>query len=389
MSKQLRELLNQISEKKVTAKNLVAENKVTEAKVQLEEIKALQEKADTLAQLEDDEEDETEEKIKNKQIKEPKNEKMSVVKAFTQCFRALASKNKAPEEAMEVLNTVTHMTEGAAADGGLTVPQDIQTKIKELRRSSDALENLVNVETVTTLSGSRNIEVNADETPFDNVDEEADFPDVQGPQFKKISYTIKKKGGILKLTKELLSDTAENIMAYLNKWIAKKCKVTRNFLILKAITDNFGTTPVAISNCDGLKDIFNVKLDPALVLGSVVVTNQDGFNFLDKLKDSDGKYILQPDPMNKTNTLLFGQYPIIKLSNKTLKTNTTTKKVPVYCGNFEEAITLFDREWMTIETSDQAGDMWKKDQIGVKVRERLDIQVVDGEAIVKAEITLP
>lgn len=84
--------------------------------------------------------------------------------------------------------------------------------------------------------------------------------------------------------------------------------------------------------------------------------------------------------------MLFGRYPVTVLSNKTLKTNVT--KAPIYCGNFKEAITLFDREYMTIETSDQAGDMWGKDQVGVKVRERLDVQVVDEEAIVKGEITI-
>ena len=41
---------------------------------------------------------------------------------------------------------------------------------------------------------------------------------------------------------------------------------------------------------------------------------------------------------------------------------------------------------MTIEISTEAGDLWSKDQTGIKVRERLDIQAVDSEAIVKAEV---
>lgn len=385
MSKQLREMLNEIKESKENAKKLLAENKLEEAKAVMASIKEKQEKAEMLAQIEDDEEDEAEEKVKDKKAKEVNNQKMPVVKAFVQCFKALAKHQAPPSEALEVLNLVTHMTEGVPTDGGLTVPEDVKTAIKELRRTTDALELLVNVETVSTNKGARNIEVNAEETPFDNVDEEADFPEVQGPQFKKIVYAIKKKGGILKLTKELLSDTAENLMPYLNRWIAKKCKVTRNFLILKAIQDNFGSaTPVA--TIDDLKSIFNTKLDPALAVDAGVITNQDGFNYLDTLKDTDGNYILQKDPTNATKRMLFGRYPVTVLSNKTLKTTLT--KAPIYCGNFTEAITLFDREHMTIETSDQAGDMWGKDQVGVKVRERLDVQVVDTEAIVKGEITV-
>nr|DAY98463.1 MAG TPA: major capsid protein [Caudoviricetes sp.] len=385
MSKQLREMLNEIKEAKESAKKLLAENKLEEAKVAMASIKEKQEKAELLAQIEDDEDDEAEEKVKGKKAKEMKNEKMPVVKAFVQCFKALAKRQAPPSDALEVLDSVTHMTEGVPEDGGLTVPEDIQTEIKELRRTTDALELIVNVEPVSTMKGSRNIEVNAEQTPFDNVDEEADFPEVQGPQFKKIAYAIKKKGGILKLTKELLSDTAESLMSYINKWIAKKCKVTRNFLILKAIQDNFGEAS-PVTTIDDLKKIFNTKLDPALAVDAGVITNQDGFNYLDTLKDSDGNYILQKDPINATKRMLFGRYPVTVLSNKALKTNAT--KAPIYCGNFKEAITLFDREYMTIETSDQAGDMWGKDQVGVKVRERLDVQVVDEEAIVKGEITI-
>jgi HK97 family phage major capsid protein len=386
MSKKLRELLNAISTKKEQARNLVNENKVAEAKAALQEIKDLQAQAEMLAELEDDEEDDFKSKLSNGGAKEPASQsKLTATMAFINCFKAMAKKAPLPEDSLQVLNATTSMTEGVDEDGGLTVPQDIQTQIKELRRGEDALEEIVTVEPVTTLSGSRVIEKDAEGTPWDNVDEEADFPDVQGPQFEKLSYKVKKKGGILKITKELLSNTAENILAYIRKWIAKKSKVTRNFLILKLIEDNFGTS-TDITGIDSLKDIFNVELDPSLALGAKVITNQDGFNHLDKLKDDDGNYILEKDPTNKTKRLLFGSYPIIVLSNKTLKT--VAGKAPIYCGNFKEAITLFDRENMTIETSDQAGDMWSKDLLGMKVRERLDVQVLDEAAIVKGEITI-
>ena len=117
----------------------------------------------------------------------------------------------------------------------MTIPEDIRTDIIELRRSSDNLEQYVNVEGVTTKTGTRNIEVDAESTPFDNVDEAADFPEMDEPKFLPIEYKVKKKGGILKMTAELLEDTASNIMAYINKWIAKKTKATRNAMILKVL----------------------------------------------------------------------------------------------------------------------------------------------------------
>ena len=357
------------------------ENKIEDAQNMIKEIKDMQAKANALIEIEGFEDLVPE---NAGELKLP-DTKMSVGKAFVECFKAMARRRTAPEEALEVLNLVTSMTEGVDGDGGLTVPQDILTKVKELRRGLDALETIVNVEPVTTLKGSRVIEKEADATPWDNVDEEADFPDVQGPQFEQISYQVKKKGGILKVTKELLSDTAENIMGFIQKWIAKKSKVTRNFLILKTIKDNFGEA-VDITGIDDIKDIFNETLDPSLLAGSMVLTNQTGFNYLDKLKDSDGNYILQKDVTDTTKRLLFGRYPIMVVSNKTLANDVST--TPIYFGNFKEGITLFDREYMSIETSDQAGDMWKKDQVGVKVRERLDCQAVDKKAIVIGKITV-
>lgn len=394
MNKELRELLNQINNKKAEAKRLANENKIEEAKAAKEELVNLQAKFDVLFDLEDEAEEQIKDDVNNDNatiLGGAVNKTKEVANAFVNAIKAGLTKTPVAEKDMQILKN--SMKEGTGADGGLTVPQDIQTSIKELRRSQDALENLVNVETVTTLSGARVIEKAADQTPFDNVDEEAEFPEVSTPQFKKISYTVKKKGGILKVTRELLQDTAENILGYLRRWIAKKSKATRNALIVNKINEITNAKEVAITDLDALKDIFNVELDPAIAVTSGVLTNQSGFNWLDKLKDNDGKYVLQPNPTNLTQKLLFGVYPVTVVSNKILKSkgvgtvgSETAWKHPLICGDLKEAITIFDRENMTIEISTEAGDLWGKDQTGIKVRERLDIQAVDAEAIVKAEV---
>lgn len=396
MNKELMELLNKINTKKAEVKNLANENKVDEAKAAKDELIKLQAKFNVLYDLEDEAQENIKDKVKDEEVIVANGESTSkkITNAFINAIKAGLAKKPVAEKDIEILNVNT-MKEGTDADGGLTVPQDIQTSIKELRRGQDALENLVNVEKVTTLSGTRVIEKAADQTPFDNVEEEAEFPDVSTPQFEKISYKVKKKGGILKVTRELLQDTAENILGYLRRWIAKKSKATRNALIVNKINEITNEKEVAIEDLDGLKDIFNVKLDPAIAVTSGILTNQSGFNWLDKLKTSDGKYALQPDPTTPTKKLLFGVYPVVVVSNKVLKSkgvgetgSETAWKHPFVCGDLKEAITIFDRENMTIEISTEAGDLWGKDQTGIKVRERLDIQTVDEKAIVKAEVEI-
>lgn len=386
MNPELLKLFNAINAKKEEVKKFCEEDKLDEAEVAKEELKQMQNKFNLMCDLFDDEEEQRRNEIKDgggTTVTEPGDKKDSV-KAFTNVLKAVVNGQPVAENDLKVIDA---MSEGSDPDGGLTVPSDISTKIKELRRSFDALETLVNVEHVTTETGSRVIEKEADSTPFDNVDEAAEFGEVSTPQFEKIDYKVKKKGGILTITRELLQDTAENIMAYLNNWIAKKSKATRNALILKAVREN--AEQHKVESIDDLKDIFNTVIDPAIAVSSCIVTNQDGYNWLDKLKDKDGRYIIQPNPLNKTEGLLFGKYAIKVVSNKTLKSNypaTGGYGIPIICGDLKEFVTIFDREQLAIDINDRAGTYWKRDETAIKVRERLDIQVVDKEAAVVAVI---
>lgn len=384
MNEELKKLLDSIKAKKQEVKDLCKASKIEDAAKAKNELKELQAQFDLLYDLEEDKLDNMQQKAAAGTAKTIVDQTKKVADAFVNVIKAAVGKGDLSPEDKEILNS---MNEGKDEDGGLTVPKDIRTAVKELRRSEDALENLVNVEPVTTLSGSRIIERHADQTPFDNVDEAAEFPENSTPQFEKIDYKVKKKGGILKVTQELLSDTAEAIINYLKKWIAKKAKATRNFMIVAKIREITKDAEVSVTGLDDLKKIFNILLDPAIALSACVVTNQDGYNWLDTLKDQDGKYIMQPDPTKPMSMLLFGKYPVKKVSNKTLPSKAVSGgyKVPIVCGDLKEAITIFDRETLTIDISSVAGELWKTDQTGIKARERLDIQSVDEEAIIMAE----
>ncbi len=406
MNKEMQKLLKAITDKKNEVKSLVKDGKLEKAKAAKEELKELQEKFDLLCDLEDEALEGIEGKVKDGTAKvidgEKKTDKKNLVRSFVNIVKSGFLHREPKEEDVEVYKNA--LTSDATPDEdtgemgiGVTIPEDIRTDIIELRRSEDNLEQYVNVEGVVTKSGTRNIEVNAESVPFDNVDEAGEFPDMDEPKFKAIKYNIKKMGGILKMTAELFEDTAQNIMAYINKWIAKKTKTTRNAAILKVLNAMTAGKEVVVSNIDSLKDIFNEQLDPAIAATSIVITNQSGFNYLDKLKDSDGNYILQKDPTQQTKgKLLFGEYRIVRLSKKTLKstpiygtdkTTITGYKHPIFCGDLKEAVTLFDRNVLTIDMNDKGAGLWEKDMTGIKVRDRFDVQPVDEEAVIKGEIT--
>lgn len=399
MSKEARALLKKINDKKNAIKALVNEGKTKEAKEAKAELVDMQDRFNILMDLEDDEDEDIKDQIDKDEAtkaegKDKAPSKKDIARAFVNRIVCGMRKTKLNEKDQKIMDA---MSEKSDEDGGFTVPQDIQTDIHELRRTDDDLEQYVNVEPVSTLSGSRVFEVDADSTPWDDVDEGEEFGEEETPKLKQIKYKIKKKGGILKVTRELLQDTAENILGFLNKWIAKKSRATRNAAILKKLAEITTGKEVAISGYDDLKDVFNVTLDPAIASSSIVLTNQSGFNYLDKIKDERGDYILQHDVTDKSKMLLFGVYPIKKVSNKVLKnvevksggSNVSAYKYPIYMGDLKEAITLFDREKISIELSTEAGDLWAKDQTGIKVRDRFDVQAFDEEAVIKGEITVP
>lgn len=411
MSKEARALLKRINDKKNEIRSLQAQGKTKDMQDKFAELKDLQAQFDILLEMEDDEEDGIRDSIRHGRTKNidgadregKKYSKKQVAKAFVNRIVCGLRRKELPEEDQKILDMMTEADpdKSGESDGGFTVPQDINTDIQELRRTENDLELYVNREPVNTLSGSRVIEIDADSTPWEDVDEGEEFPEESTPKFKQIKYKVGKKGGILKTTRELLQDTAENILAYLNKWIAKKSRATRNAAILKKLNEITGGKEIAVASFDDFKDVFNVTLDASIAPTSIVLTNQDGFNYLDKLKDRDGNYIMQPDVTDKTKMLLFGRYPIHVVSNKTLKSENVLKggtgedkdtvtgyKYPVFMGDLKEAITLFDREKITVELSTEAGDLWAKDLTGIKVRDRFDVQAVDEAAVVKGIITV-
>lgn len=405
---EIKAILKEIKEKKLEIKNLVAENKLEEAKEAKKELQRLQDKFEILQDIMDDENQDILDSINDGEVNDLSNisdknketiDLKTQVKAFVNVMVSKITKQPANEKDIEIVNM---MNEGdpdsdGISKGGLTVPQDIQTQIKEKRRTLDDLEQYVNIETTTVKEGSRVIEVNADETPWDDVEEAGQFPDAPDPEFKNVKYKVTKKGGILKITNELLKDSAENIMAYLVKHMSKKSRVTRNAFILKKIREITKGKEVPITDFDDLKDIFNEKLDPSIAATSIIITNQKGFNYLDKLKDKDGNYIMQKDITDKTKKLLFGEYLVIKVSDKTLKPveikgideqadTIIGYKYPVICGDLKEAITLFDREKLSIELNDKGDKYWDFDLTGVKMRDRFDVKAMDEEAVIMGEI---
>lgn len=263
-----------------------------------------------------------------------------------------------------------------AGNAGLTIPDDIQTTIHTLVRQYASLQNLVNVERVTTPTGSRVYEKFSEIKPLANLDDEtAKIGDNDDPELTTIKYLIHRYAGITTVTNTLLKDTAENILSWLSTWIARKVVVTRNQEILKVL-DTASKKPT-IANFDDIKDLQLNTLDPAIIATSSFVTNQSGFAVLAKVKDAQGRYMIQRDVTNPEQYRIGGK-PVMVVADRWLPDVSSAH--PLYYGDFKQAVTLFDRESMSLLSTNIGGGAFENDETKIRVIDRFDVEQVDGDA---------
>lgn len=294
----------------------------------------------------------------------------------------LSMKDKFVKEFKDMVTTGTSGT----GNGGLTIPDDIRTTINTLVRQYASLQNLVRVESVTTESGSRVYEKFSDIKPLASLDDEtAAIGDNDDPELTTIKYLIKRYAGITTVTNTLLKDTAENIIAWLSTWIARKVVVTRNQAILEVMNKaSKKPTKPTIAKFDDIKDLELTALDPAINATSSFLTNQSGFAVLAKVKNAMGNYLVQRDPTSPEIYRIGGK-PVTVVADRWLPDVSSAH--PLYYGDFKQAITLFDRENMSLLATNIGAGAYEHDQTKIRVIDRFDVEQVDGDAYAVGSFT--
>lgn len=378
MNKKLLALLDSINNKKIEVKNLVDQGNLEEAKAAKEELKNLQQQFDLLKDLEDDDTIQVTQNLQTGAAVpvQDKNPEKEFADAARRGFR-------------------NSMNEGTPAEGGYTVPEDIQTRINTYREAKASLIDLVDVENVSTNKGSRTYKKRSQQTGFTKVGEGGKIPGGTTPQFERMDYEIEKYAGYFPTTNELLADSDANITGVLVSWIGDESRVTKNKLILNVINQKEKTD---LAGIDDIKKALNVTLGQAFKGTSKIITNDDGLQYLDTLKDNDGKYLLQPNPAQPMQMVLCAgatRIAVFVIPNADLPSDTATegsRKIPMIIGDLKEGVKFFDRKQLTIMTSNiaSAGNLnaFEEDLTLFRAIEREDCRLKDKEAFVNGVITV-
>lgn len=305
------------------------------------------------------------------------DEELEIKDQFVNDFKNLVYGNYT-----QIKNVVSSDETDGAGHAGLTIPQDIQTTIHTLVRQYDSLQEYVNVEHVSTSKGSRVYEKWSDITALAEIDDEdGSIGANTDPQLTTIKYLIKRYAGITTVTNSLLKDTAENIIAWLSNWIAKKVVVTRNTKIIAAI-EELPTKPT-LAKWDDIIDL-EAKVDPAIKPTSMFLTNTSGFAALKKVKNAMGDYLMERDVKSPTGYSIDG-FPVKEVADRWLPNKSSAR--PLYFGDLKQAVTLFDRENMSLLATNIGAGAFETDTTKIRVIDRFDVATVDGEAFVPASFT--
>ncbi|QQE75212.1 phage major capsid protein [Brevibacillus composti] len=391
MTKELRALLQKLDNAKQEVRSLLAEDKTQEAKDKMDEVRSLQAKVDLQRELEETEARGLGGKELNDDGNVEERDMQELEKEYTGIVLRGIRRRPISEEMRSVIREYEKravMNEGntnpAIADGdvGIVVPQDIQTQINTLMRDWNDLSQYVTVENVTALSGTRVMESDADMTPFADVDEYGIIQATDNPKFTPISYKVKKRAGYLPLTNELLQDNDANLLGYVTNWIARKAAHTRNVHIINLLKT---ITPKTLADLKAINTVLNVDLDPAISRSAVILTNQDGFNWLDNQVDGKGRPILMDD-FTQPGRKLFKGRPIAVVSNRNLPSDGTN--APLIIGNLKQFMVLFNRRFFELASTREGGDAWRRDTTELRTIMRDDYVKWDAEAAVFGQLDI-
>ena len=378
------------------------ENKLKDEEVELE--KALDEaETDEEVKVVEDSADELEKKIKEKsdEITKLETEKAELEAELSKIEDEQTDENTDEDEEktkdgekrkmgkkVEVRNTQDNKdfanyirTQGSevrslnTTSGAVLVPVEVSQNVLELKDGQVDLTAYVTAQEVGTGQGKFPVAKRA-AAILATKEELAEIAEIDDPLFIDVEYSAKTRIGQIAFSNELVEDSAIDVVAYAEKQMQRMVRNTNN----KGILDVLNTFAVKNAiGADGLKSIVNIELDPEL--DTKFVVDQNAYQFIDTLKDVQGRYLLQDSIAFDSGKSLFGKEVIVI-------SNAIAPKAPVggigfvWAGDLAEAAAYFKRSDITATW--EKFDAFSK---GLAVGVRSDYKTVDEKAGVKVKLT--
>lgn len=176
-----------------------------------------------------------------------------------------------------------------------------------------------------------------------SVEELEKNPALAKPEFNPVSYKIATYRGAIPISQEDIDDSEVDLIGIVNA-NGQQLKVNTTNAAIAALLEGF--TAKTIASVDDLKEINNVELDPAY--NRALIASQSFYNFLDTVKDGNGRYLLQDDITSPSGKSVLGM-SVIVVADTLLG---AAGEAHAFLGDLPRAVLFADRADLDIQWVD-------------------------------------
>lgn len=249
-------------------------------------------------------------------------------------------------------------------DAGILIPVEILAPQEKPEDIVD-LKNYVKNVSVNSASGKYPV-IAKSGSKMSTVEELEQNPELSKPKISNIDYSIATRRGYIPISQEAIDDADYDVTGLIRDEINDQSRNTRNTDIATVLKS---ATAKSVTGLDGLKDLVNKEIKKVYPVKFIISASL--YAELDKLKDKNGRYLLQDSITSSSGKMLSGK-EVIVLDDEIIA---GAGELKGFVGDPKSFCTFFDRKQTSVE--------WVDNQIYGKLLAgivRYDVKKTDTDA---------
>lgn len=250
------------------------------------------------------------------------------------------------------------------ADAGILIPVEILAPQEKPEDIVD-LKNYVKNVSVNSASGKYPV-IAKSGSKMSTVAELEQNPELSKPKISNIDYSIETRRGYIPISQEAIDDADYDVTGLIRDEINDQSRNARNTDIATILKS---ATAKSVTGLDGLKDLVNKEIKKVYPVKFIISASL--YAELDKLKDKNGRYLLQDSITSLSGKMLFGK-EVIVLDDEMIA---GAGELKGFVGDPKSFCAFFDRKQTSVE--------WVDNQIYGKLLAgivRYDVKKTDTDA---------
>lgn len=250
------------------------------------------------------------------------------------------------------------------ADAGILIPVEILAPQEKPEDIVD-LKNYVKNVSVNSASGKYPV-IAKSGSKMSTVAELEQNPELSKPKISNIDYSIETRRGYIPISQEAIDDADYDVTGLIRDEINDQSRNARNTDIATVLKS---ATAKSVTGLDGLKDLVNKEIKKVYPVKFIISASL--YAELDKLKDKNGRYLLQDSITSSSGKMLFGK-EVIVLDDEMIA---GAGELKGFVGDLKSFCAFFDRKQTSVE--------WVDNQIYGKLLAgivRYDVKKTDADA---------